>query len=29
MPDHTYPSHVELRLTATDGFGKSVTVARR
>ena len=28
MPDHTYPSHVELRLTATDEFGKSVTVAR-
>src|SRR4029079_11675172 len=29
MPDHTYPSHIELRLTATDEFGKSTTVSRR
>ena len=25
MPDHTYPSHVQLRLTATDSFGRSTT----
>jgi len=28
MPDHSYPSYVQLRLTATDAFGKSTTVTR-
>jgi glucose/arabinose dehydrogenase len=27
-PDHDYPSHLELRLTATDSGGRSATVAR-
>ncbi len=28
-PDHEYPSHLELRLTATDAGGLSTTVSRR
>ena len=28
-PDHEYPSHLELRLTATDSGGASTTVSRR
>ncbi len=28
-PDHEYPSHVELRLTATDSKGQATTVSRR
>jgi hypothetical protein len=28
-PDHEYPSHLELELTATDSFGLSSTVRRR
>jgi len=28
-PDHEYPSHLELRLTATDSGGLSTTVSRR
>ncbi|GAA0802126.1 PA14 domain-containing protein [Spirilliplanes yamanashiensis] len=28
-PDHEYPSHLELRLTATDSGGNSTTVSRR
>jgi hypothetical protein len=28
-PDHEYPSHLELRLTATDSSGKATTVTRR
>ena len=28
-PDHEYPSHLELRLTATDGGGLSTTVTRQ
>jgi len=28
-PDHEYPAHLELRLTATDRFGASSTVSRR
>jgi glucose/arabinose dehydrogenase len=28
-PDHEYPSHLELRLTATDGDGRTATVSRR
>ena len=28
-PDHEYPSHLELRLTATDSAGQSVTTSRQ
>jgi glucose/arabinose dehydrogenase len=28
-PDHEYPSHLELRLTATDSDGRTATVVRR